>query len=104
MSRRKYNRQSFSAGPYRTAAFEIDVLDYAAQDTRRLLQLRDILSAELEAKGRLEWAREEFRRLESTEWGAEDPAEAFMKIKGARDLSRRELAGRAPVSVRPLRG
>ena len=42
--------------------------------------------------GRWEWAREEFGRLEGTRWADEDPAQSFLKVKGARDLSRRELA------------
>jgi ribonuclease D len=36
------------------------MLDYAAQDTKYLLDLRDQLKARLEKLGRWEWAREEF--------------------------------------------
>jgi ribonuclease D len=68
------------------------MLDYAAQDTIHLLELRDKLKAELERTGRWDWAREEFRLLEGTRWNGDDSANAFMRIKGARDLSRRELA------------
>jgi ribonuclease D len=68
------------------------MLDYAAQDTRYLLDLRERLADELRAKGRWSWAEEEFARLEGTHWLEEDPAEAFLRVKGARDLSRRELA------------
>jgi ribonuclease D len=68
------------------------MLDYAAQDTRYLLDLRERLAAELREKGRWSWAEEEFARLEGTHWVAEDPAEAFLRVKGARDLSRRELS------------
>jgi len=68
------------------------MLDYAAQDTIHLLELRDRLEADLAKLGRLEWAREEFVLLEDTRWGADDSANAFLRIKGARDLSRRELA------------
>ena len=68
------------------------MLDYAAQDTRHLLDLRDELKSRLEKLGRLEWAKEEFERLEGTRWEEEDAANAFFRIKGARDLSRRELA------------
>src|SRR4026207_1756181 len=39
------------------------MLDYAAQDTRHLLDLRDKLRSRLEKLGRLEWAKEEFDRL-----------------------------------------
>jgi ribonuclease D len=68
------------------------MLDYAAQDTRYLLDLREQLAGELRDKGRWGWAEEEFARLEGTHWVAEDPAESFLRVKGARDLSRRELS------------
>jgi ribonuclease D len=68
------------------------MLDYAAQDTRYLLDLRDELRSRLEKLGRLEWAREEFERLEGTKWEDEDESMNFLRIKGARDLTRRELA------------
>jgi ribonuclease D len=57
-----------------------------------LLELRDRLKRELERAGRWSWAAEEFSRLEGTRWESEDPSQAFLRMKGARDLSRRELA------------
>lgn len=69
-----------------------EMLAYAAQDTMHLLELRQQLRAELERRGRWSWATEEFERLEGTRWEEEDPATAFLRIKGARDLTRRELA------------
>jgi ribonuclease D len=68
------------------------MLAYAAQDTRYLLQLKDHMKGELKRRGRMHWAEEEFARLEGTHWEAEDGMEGFLRIKGARDLSRRELA------------
>ena len=68
------------------------MLDYAAQDTMHLLALKDELRVELENKGRLAWAREEFARLEGTHWPEEEPGLSFLRVKGARDLTRRELA------------
>ena len=68
------------------------MLAYAAQDTAHLLALKDKLEQELVRLGRLEWAREEFARLEGTRWAQEDDNEQFLRVKGARDLSRRELA------------
>jgi ribonuclease D len=68
------------------------MLDYAAQDTIHLLELRDRLQADLENAGRWDWAREEFGLLEGTRWPDEDLAAGFLRIKGARDLTRRELA------------
>jgi ribonuclease D len=84
---KKHQRADWSLRPLTQG-----MLDYAAQDTRHLLDLRDELRSRLEKLGRLEWAREEFERLEGTKWDPEDDAQNFLKIKGARDLTRRELA------------
>ena len=84
---KKHQRADWSMRP-----LTADMLDYAAQDTMHLLGLRDILHDELKQKGRLEWAQEEFLRLENIGWGQEEPGQAFLKVKGARDLTRRELA------------
>jgi ribonuclease D len=84
---KKHQRADWSMRP-----LTADMLDYAAQDTINLLGLRDRLREELVAKGRLAWAQEEFLRLEGTRWASEDAANGFLKVKGARDLSRRELA------------
>jgi ribonuclease D len=69
-----------------------DMLEYAAQDTMHLLPLRQRLHDALEQKGRLHWAHEEFERLEGTHWEEVEEDTSFLRIKGARDLSRRELA------------
>jgi ribonuclease D len=84
---KKHQRADWSMRP-----LPQDMLDYAAQDTRYLLQLKDHMQAELDRRGRLHWAREEFARLEGTRWEAEESMEGFLRLKGARDLSRRELA------------
>lgn len=84
---KKHQRADWSMRP-----LPADMLEYAAQDTMYLLELRDRMKDELTKKGRLEWAREEFARLEGTKWDEEDPAGAFLRVKRARDLSRRELA------------
>ena len=84
---KKHQRADWSMRPLTQG-----MLDYAAQDTIHLLELRDRLKAELERSGRWDWAREEFGLLEGTRWNTEDAANAFLRIKGARDLSRRELA------------
>jgi ribonuclease D len=68
------------------------MLDYAAQDTIHLLELRDRLKEELERAGRWEWAREEFTLLERIRWSDDNGQDAFLRLKGARDLNRRELA------------
>jgi ribonuclease D len=84
---KKHQRADWSMRPLST-----DMLDYAAQDTMHLLGLRERLRDSLEQKGRWHWAREEFARLEGTQWEAEDPGASFLRLKGARDLTRRELA------------
>lgn len=83
---KKHQRADWSMRP-----LTADMLDYAAQDTRHLLGLRDRLRAELEQKGRWHWAQEEFARAEGTRWEPET-GDGFLRLKGARDLTRRELA------------
>jgi ribonuclease D len=84
---KKHQRADWSMRPLTR-----DMLDYAAQDTRYLLQLRDHMAAELARIGRTAWAREEFALLEGTRWVDEEPGTTYLRMKGARDLSRRELA------------
>ena len=66
--------------------------EYAATDTAYLPALRDTLRDQLIAAGRLAWAEEEFVRRTQTRWVAPDKTDAFMRIKGARDLQPRALA------------
>jgi ribonuclease D len=84
---KKHQRADWSMRPLTPG-----MLDYAAQDTINLLALRDQLKDELERAGRWEWAREEFALLEGTKWSGDDGGNGFLRIKGARDLTRRELA------------
>jgi ribonuclease D len=84
---KKHQRADWSMRPLTR-----DMLEYAAQDTRFLLQLKDHMKGDLERRGRLHWAQEEFARLEGTRWDAEDAMEGFLRLKGARDLTRPELA------------
>lgn len=69
-----------------------EMLAYAADDVRHLLSLRDILEERLREKGRLEWAQEEFRRLESVRWSGSEDAERYLRIRGAATLTPRSLA------------
>ena len=84
---KKHQRADWSMRP-----LPADMLEYAAQDTRYLLPLRDHMKTELERRGRWGWAQEEFARLEGTRWETEAEMEGFLRLKGARDLTRRELA------------
>lgn len=84
---KKFQRADWSLRPLTQG-----MLDYAALDTIHLLELRDRMKHDLEKADRWDWAREEFALLEGTRWPEEDPANSFLRIKGARDLNRRELA------------
>ncbi len=84
---KKHQRADWSMRPLPPA-----MLEYASQDTMHLLPLRERLRAALESKQRWSWAREEFDRLEGTRWTEEHGNDAFLRLKGARELDRRELA------------
>jgi ribonuclease D len=84
---KKFQRADWSMRPLSQG-----MLDYAVQDTLHLLDLRDQLRSELERLGRTAWAAEEFARLEGTQWESEPDDTAWMRTKGTRDLTRRELA------------
>ena len=70
------------------------MLAYAAADTQYLLTLRDALEQRLEQLGRLEWAREEFKQLESLRWTGQagGDEETYLRLKGAKGLPPRGLA------------
>ena len=70
-----------------------DMLAYAAMDTRNLIALRDKLAEQLIAKGRWDWAQEEFGLLTEVPFDAkEDDTPGFLRLKGAKALRPRELA------------
>ena len=83
---KKYQRADWARRP-----LPADMIEYAAEDTRNLPALRDALREELDRKGRLHWAEEEFRVRERTVWDEGDVADAF-RVKGSRDLDPRQLA------------
>jgi ribonuclease D len=65
---------------------------YAADDVRYLDAIAARLKSELEALGRVEWAREEMRRLfEDDESYRFDPGSAWRKVSGRGSLSPRQL-------------
>ena len=63
-----------------------DQLRYAAADVDNLIELADVLIAELETRHRLEWAEEESRLLLDRPRGRRPPEEAVGRIKEARSL------------------
>jgi ribonuclease D len=85
---KKYQRADWAERPLSDA-----MLDYAADDTRYLLQLADLLKADLVAAGRASWAEEECRALERAA-EATEPAERedpVVRVRGARRLSARQV-------------
>jgi len=67
-------------------------IDYARFDTHYLFQLRDILENELEEKGRLQLAREDFARATKVEQPREKVnGAAWRRFSARKDLSLREL-------------
>ena len=63
---------------------------YALEDVRYLLALHDHLVRKLKALGRLEWAEEEFRRVQSlADHEARDPRLRYQRIRGWEGLSPR---------------
>ncbi len=83
---KKYQRADWARRPLKD-----EMLRYAVEDTRHLIHLSDILRGQLESRGRDLWAKEEFELLEEIRF--EEPADVdpVARVKGARDLSPREL-------------
>ncbi len=69
-----------------------DMLAYAAMDTRHLIALRDILKSQLEAKGRMVWAQEEFDALVHIPFAPVEEEPGFLRVKGAKALKPKQLA------------
>lgn len=84
---KRFQRADWSARP-----LSPEMLEYAASDTRHLPELRDILKAALEAKGRLPWAEEEFALLDDIRWSPPEGEPGYLRLKGAKALKGRELA------------
>ncbi len=68
-----------------------EMIRYAAEDTRHLHGLVELLEARLVEKGRREWVAEEFALLEKARF-AEHAGPLFLRTKGAGLLDRRQLA------------
>ena len=84
---KKYQRADWAIRP-----LPEEMLAYAADDTRYLHPLVEILRARLVSKERLAWAREEFRWLEQSEWKPESPeSDPAAVLNKARDLPPRAL-------------
>ena len=67
-------------------------IDYALDDVRHLLPVRDRLVEHLRELGRLDWIEEEHRPLESAETFRRDPRRAWERLSRRKSLDRRALA------------
>jgi len=83
---KKYQRADWSKRP-----LSQPMCEYAAEDTRYLQQLAEILENQLIDKDRLWWAQEEFALLEQARF-QEKKGPAFLHFKGAGALPPRGLA------------
>lgn len=86
---KKYQRADWAERPLSDG-----MLDYAADDTRHLMRLADLLAADLERMGRTAWAEDECRALEENAQArpaSEEPEDPVTRVKGARDLTPREV-------------
>jgi ribonuclease D len=62
-------------------------LAYAASDVAHLLELRDALSEQLRARGRLSWAEEEIERLRRKDRSPPEPRTLWWKLRGKAKLN-----------------
>lgn len=86
---KKYQRADWAKRP-----LPDDMLEYAASDTRHLLELADVMLGELRERGREAWAEEEARALEEAATGNDEggePEDPVTRVKGARDLPPRAV-------------
>lgn len=84
---KKYQKADWSKRP-----LSAPMLAYAAKDTAHLIALRDLMKAELQQKGRLGWAEEEFAALVHIPFEPVEEEPGFVRIKGAKALKPRQLA------------
>ncbi len=85
---KKFQRADWGERPLRG-----ELLKYARMDTHHLIELRDKLKAELEARSRWELAMEDFERLPQLIRASSEPVEQDVwRIKGTRDLNPRQAA------------
>ena len=83
---KRYQRADWSKRP-----LDEGMIRYAAEDTRHLHKLAELLEKQLVAKGRLAWAEEEFALLEQVRHNSTD-GPFFLRFKKAGTLEPRQLA------------
>ena len=62
---------------------------YAASDVEHLLAIQDLLVEQLQSRGRLAWAEDEFELMRAKGVAVRNPDEAWLRIKEARALGSR---------------
>ena len=67
-------------------------LEYAANDVRYLLELREFLNVKLRELGRVSWVNEECNRLEELRYEPKDPNTTYLSVKGASKLNGSSLS------------
>ncbi len=82
---KKYQRADWSQRP-----LPVEMVHYAAEDTRHLHRLVEILEKRLLESGRMSWCTEEFALMEQVRF-AENDGPLCLRFKGAGLLPRREL-------------
>lgn len=80
----------FQMADWTRRPFSREMLDYAIIDAVYLVKLRDILTAELEKKGRLSWIKEEFKHMEDKDWTFKE--QEFLDLKGLRLINGKQRA------------
>lgn len=85
---KKYQRADWAQRPLSES-----MLEYAAEDTRHLHRLAGLLLEDLRRLGRRAWAEEECRALQEVadDVADEEPVDPVTRVKGARDLSARQV-------------
>ena len=69
-----------------------ELQEYAAEDVRHLDRLATLLREKLDELGRTDWVEEECERLASVRYAAPDTENAYLSIKGVKNLDGRGLA------------
>lgn len=77
---------------WRRRPLTVSQLQYAAEDVCYLLEIRKRIVADLERRGRLNWAREEFANFEKETLYGHVEEEKLRRIKGTASMDGRQLA------------
>ncbi|MEA1969407.1 MAG: HRDC domain-containing protein [Thermodesulfobacteriota bacterium] len=84
--------KSFQKTDWSRRPLSRDMINYSVTDVAYLVELSDILTKQLENRGRLEWAKEEFELQTRVRYENNGHDPLFFKFKGAGKMSRKNLA------------